>query len=85
VPVVRSTGGLADTVIDYDGSKDGTGFVFSDYSTDELLKAIYRALDAYHDASRWSELVHNAMSSDFSWDSSTSSYIELYKGLKIGD
>ncbi|MDR3279610.1 MAG: glycogen synthase [Synergistaceae bacterium] len=85
VPVVRCTGGLADTVIDYDSSRDGTGFVFSDYSTDELLKAIYRALDAYNDKSRWSELVRNAMSSDFSWNSSTSSYIDLYNGLKLGD
>jgi starch synthase len=85
VPVVRGTGGLADTVIDFDGSPDGTGFVFSEYSTDELLKAMYRALDVYHDKTRWGELVKNAMSSDFSWNSSTSSYIDLYKGLKNGD
>jgi starch synthase len=85
IPVVRGTGGLADTVIDFDGSPDGTGFVFSDYSTDELLKAMYRALDVYHDKARWDELVKNAMSSDFSWNSSTSSYIDLYKGLRNGD
>ncbi|MDR1650620.1 MAG: glycogen synthase [Synergistaceae bacterium] len=85
VPVVRSTGGLADTVIDYDTFSDGTGFVFSDYSTDELLKALYRAFDAYNDEQRWKKLVFNAMSSNFSWDSSTSSYIDLYKGLRIGD
>ncbi|MDR1966027.1 MAG: glycogen synthase [Synergistaceae bacterium] len=85
IPVVRCTGGLADTVIDCDGAPDGTGFVFSDYSTDELLKAMYRAIDAYHDKERWGSIVRNAMSSDFSWDSSTSSYIDLYRGLKNGD
>jgi starch synthase len=85
VPVVRCTGGLADTVIDFDASPDGTGFVFSEYSTDELLKAMYRAIDAYHDGERWKEVVKNAMSADFSWDSSTSSYIDLYKSLRNGD
>jgi starch synthase len=85
VPVVRCTGGLADTVIDFDSSEDGTGFVFSDYSTDELLKAIYRAIDAYHNKPRWEEVIKNAMSADFSWDSPIASYIDLYKGLKNGD
>jgi starch synthase len=85
VPVVRGTGGLADTVIDFDGSPDGTGFVFTDYSTDELLRAMYRAIGTYNDKPRWNELVKNAMSSDFSWDASTSSYIDLYRGLRNGD
>jgi starch synthase len=84
-PVVRCTGGLADTVIDFDGSPDGTGFVFSDYSTDELLKAMYRAINAYHDKPRWEALIKNAMRADFSWKSSTTSYIELYRGLRNGD
>ncbi|MDR1472167.1 MAG: glycogen synthase [Synergistaceae bacterium] len=85
IPVVRGTGGLADTVIDFDDSADGTGFVFSDYSTDELLKAMYRAIEAYHDRDRWENLVRNAMSADFSWDSSTASYIDLYHSLRNGD
>ena len=85
VPVVRCTGGLADTVIDFDGSPDGTGFVFSDYSTDELLKAMYRAFDVYYDKPRWQELVRNAMSADFSWNESISSYIDLYHGLRSGE
>ncbi|MDR1916936.1 MAG: glycogen synthase [Synergistaceae bacterium] len=85
IPVVRSTGGLADTVIDFDSSSDGTGFLFTEYSTDELLKAIYRAIDTYHDLDRWKTLVKNAMSADFSWDLSTTSYINLYNGLRNGD
>ena len=85
VPVVRCTGGLADTVIDFDGSPDGTGFVFSDYSTDEFLKAMYRAFSVYNEKPRWQELVRNAMSADFSWNTSISSYIDLYRGLRNGD
>ena len=85
VPVVRSTGGLADTVIDFDGSVDGTGFLFSDYKTDELAQAITRAIDAYDDKSRWNQVVKNAMRADFSWDSSTTAYIRLYDNLRSGD
>ncbi|MDR1134378.1 MAG: glycogen synthase [Synergistaceae bacterium] len=85
IPVVRGTGGLADTVIDFDGSSDGTGFVFSDYSTDELLKAMYRAIGVFRDKDRWNALLKNAMSSDFSWNKSTSSYMELYNGLRSGE
>jgi starch synthase len=85
IPVVRCTGGLADTVIDFDGSEDGTGFSFSEYSTDELLQAIYRAIDAYRDSARWSEVMRNAMTADFSWDTSTGSYINLYNSLRNGD
>jgi starch synthase len=85
VPVVRCTGGLADTVIDFDSSPDGTGFVFSDYSTEELLKAMYRAFNVYNEKPRWQQLVRNSMSADFSWNTSISSYIDLYRGLRKGD
>ena len=85
VPVARCTGGLADTIIDFDGSPDGTGFLFSEYSADELQKALYRAFNAYHDKPRWQQLVRNAMSADFSWNESVSSYINLYKNLRTGD
>jgi starch synthase len=85
IPVVRNTGGLADTVIDFDGSPDGTGFIFSDYSADELSRAVNRAIAAYDDKQRWREVMKNAMSADFSWDSATRTYIDLYDGLKNGD
>lgn len=85
VPIVRNTGGLADTVIDFDGSPNGTGFLFTDYTADELCQAIYRAIDVFHDKERWHTLVRNAMKADFSWASSTSAYINLYNGLRNGD
>jgi starch synthase len=85
VPVVRSTGGLADTVIDFDSSEDGTGYLFSDYSADELHKAISRAIDVYYDKPRWNTVVMNGMNTDFSWDAATSAYIDLYNSLRNGD
>jgi starch synthase len=82
VPVVRCTGGLADTVIDFDSSEDGTGYLFSDYSTDEFHKAALRAIDAYNDKPRWNVVVRNAMNADFSWDAATRAYISLYNDLR---
>jgi starch synthase len=85
IPVVRNTGGLADSVIDFDGSPDGTGFIFSDYSADELAQATYRAIDAFGDGSRWNVVVKNAMRADFSWATSTDVYINLYDSLRGGN
>ncbi len=79
IPVARATGGLADTVIDADGSPDGTGFLFTDYRIDELEKALSRALAAKADKERWDRIVGNAMRSDFSWNASAAEYAELYK------
>jgi starch synthase len=85
VPVVRNTGGLSDSVIDFDGSPDGTGFIFSDYSAEELAQAAYRAMDAFGDKNRWPAVVRNAMTSDFSWATSTGAYISLYDNLRGGN
>ncbi len=85
IPVARATGGLADTVIDADGSPDGTGFLFKDFSQDELGKAIERAILAQKDASRWESIIKNAMSSDFSWDNSAKAYAELYRDILTSD
>ncbi|MDR1885266.1 MAG: glycogen synthase, partial [Synergistaceae bacterium] len=76
VPVVRGTGGLADTVIDFDSSDDGTGYIFSDYSTDEFHRAASRATGAYQDKSRWNAVIKNGMNADFSWDAATTAYID---------
>lgn len=79
-PIVRKTGGLADTVIDFDEkTKCGTGFVFTYYSSDELLKAVKRAYRIYEDGKKWRKLVLNAMRADFSWKASAKEYVKLYK------
>jgi starch synthase len=85
IPVVRNTGGLSDSVIDFDSSQDGTGFIFSDYSAEELAQAAYRAFDAFSDAGRWATVVRNAMTANFSWASSTAAYVHLYDNLRNGN
>jgi starch synthase len=77
IPVVRATGGLADTI--REKGKSANGFRFSNYDAQEMLAAIHRAVEAYHDKKRWAELIHNAFASDFSWDASAKQYISLYK------
>jgi len=79
LPVVRKTGGLADTVIDVEQSpRGGYGFVFEDSSKEALLAAIDRALEIYPQRSRWLTLVKRGMSQDFSWVNSASQYHNLY-------
>jgi starch synthase len=78
VPVVRKTGGLADSVIDAAASPDSTGFVFEGYSAGDLLGAVRRAREAFGDGSAWRELVERAMRRDFSWDQQARHYMETY-------
>ncbi|MGE5578727.1 MAG: glycogen synthase GlgA [Bacillota bacterium] len=79
VPVVRATGGLVDTVCDYDpATATGTGFVFREYTGRALFTAIERALSLYEARDRWTALVREAMERDFSWNKSAALYTELY-------
>jgi starch synthase len=80
IPIVRKTGGLADTITEFNiQTQEGNGFIFEEYSAEELLNAIKRALDVYKDRKLWLNLVKKAMEYDFSWDSSAKEYIKLYK------
>jgi starch synthase len=80
VPVVRATGGLADTVIDADRSpKRGTGFTFTAYTAKALAGALNRALTAYADPDRWQAVQCRGMAADFSWNTSAQQYVELYR------
>jgi starch synthase len=82
VPVVRATGGLADTVTDYteDGlaSGESTGFVFDDYSASALVGAVRRALAVFADPDRWRRLMRNGMRQDWSWKRSAREYVQVY-------
>lgn len=83
VPIVRQTGGLSDTVQDFDTlTKEGTGFVFQDYTGTALMDAVRRALDLYQQKALWTVLVKNTLKTDFSWKASAKQYIELYKSLR---
>lgn len=82
IPIVRETGGLKDTIIPYNKyTGTGNGFSFTNYSSDELLEAIDRALDLYKDKESWDKLVENAMSSNNSWENSAENYMDLYSNL----
>ena len=82
VPVVRETGGLADTVIRYnEKTSEGTGFSFKKYDSKEFLKEIKRALKVFNDKKAWLKIVKAGMKTDFSWNSSAKKYIELYKTI----
>ena len=74
VPIVRKTGGLADTVTD-----GNTGFVFEEYSAAALLDAIKRAVEAFKDRKKWQALAVHDMGLDYSWDASAKKYVELYE------
>jgi starch synthase len=77
-PVVRKTGGLADTVLHFDPETDtGNGFVFEDYVASGLMWALNQALGLYG-TPHWRKLVKNAMHNDFSWDKSAVQYADLY-------
>ncbi len=75
VPVVRATGGLADTV------QDGiNGFTFNDYSADAFWQALQRAIYIYNtDKASWQSVQHNGMMADFSWQKSGLGYQQLYE------
>ena len=81
-PVVRETGGLKDTVIQYDKYEGkGNGFVFSNYNAHEMMYALKRALSTYGNFEVWLKISSNAMNSDYSWKESAREYIELYTKL----
>jgi starch synthase len=79
-PIVRRTGGLADTVTEFDPARrTGTGFVFDAFTPDALLAAVQRAAATYRQPAGWKALVRNAMTVDFSWDASAREYVTLYR------
>ena len=80
LPVVRATGGLADTVTDLDADPEhGNGFSFSEYDAAALLATLRRALRVYDDRARWPELVRRAMAYDSRWSASARAYVDLYR------
>jgi starch synthase len=82
IPVVRRTGGLADTVREGPPGH-GTGFVFDAYEATDCREAVGRALAAYADPTGWRRLMDNAMREDFSWEASAGLYVNSYrKALK---
>ncbi|MFH1943580.1 MAG: glycogen/starch synthase [bacterium] len=79
VPIVRNTGGLADTVQPYDPKTGkGTGFVFNDAKVSHMLKAIKQAVRTYGDRNTWLQIMNAGMQTDLSWQNSAKKYVQLY-------
>jgi starch synthase len=82
IPIVRNTGGLADSVQHFDpGSGVGTGCVFNDYDSAAVRWAVGTTLDWYGVPASWQQLAQNAMAQDFSWTRQILKYESLYRGL----
>lgn len=82
VPVVRATGGLADTVQDFDhNTGKGTGFCFDAYAPGAFKEAIVRAVEVWNDKQMWRVIMRNGMASDFSWTRSAQRYLDAYQKL----
>jgi starch synthase len=82
VPIVRRTGGLADTVQDYDpAAKTGNGFVFDEYDSKAMIEAITRSMTVFPKKRIWNRLIKAGMSTDFSWAIAARKYDSLYSSL----
>ncbi len=80
VPIVRRTGGLADTVLDVTGNpREGNGFSFGDFNGESCWDAIQRALAAYRDREGWRKIMRRGMLRDVSWRHAADKYEELYR------
>jgi len=87
IPIVRKTGGLADTVKDWDeenhyGFDHGNGFSFYDYTGFALYKSVERAVNAFKHKDVWKKIQTNGMNLDFGWERSAEKYLELYRLAK---
>jgi len=87
VPIVRKTGGLADTVHDWDELHSykldtGTGFSFNDHTSYALINSVERAINCFSVKNTWEKIQSNGMKKDYSWKHSAEQYIELYKLAK---
>lgn len=81
IPIVRETGGLKDSIIDWDTPGGGNGFTFQSYNAHDMLGAIRRALGLHRIPTLWNKAVKKALRCDFSWKKSAKEYLNLYLGI----
>lgn len=82
IPVARQTGGLKDSVREFDPQTgEGEGFTFTAYKAEDLFAAIKKALSVYKDKESWGKLVRHVMGLDFSWTASAREYLKLYSRI----
>ena len=80
VPVVRSVGGLCDSIIPY-GAPGANGFRFDLYNAHDMLAALRRAVDLYNEPAAWEDLRASAKASDFRWKNSAEKYLDIYNNI----
>ena len=82
IPIVRKTGGLADTVIPFNSKTgEGNGINFVQFDDNDMANAIWRAIELFSNKKQMSAIKKNAMSGDYSWANSAKLYRELYNSL----
>lgn len=82
VPIVRATGGLEDTIEDFDWhTKKGNGFKFKRARKEDMLEAVKRSVEIFKDKAAWNILQQNGLECDFSWKASARHYLDLYKSI----
>jgi starch synthase len=82
VPIVRRTGGLADSVTHFDPATGvGTGIVFNDFDSAAMGWALETAMNWYLQPALWQRIVENAMRCDFSWETQANEYLKLFAEL----
>ena len=85
IPIVRRTGGLADTVVQADPERgEGNGILFENFNPQGLAWGIERALELWANRPAWRRLMHNAMEANWSWERQVDRYIELYRTMGLG-
>jgi starch synthase len=85
IPIVRATGGLRDTVDEFEPQTGkGSGFVFTDYDVSSLLEAVDRAQAVFRRKKEWAALVKKDMAADYSWEKPARDYLDLYRKLAQG-
>ena len=80
-PIVRATGGLADTVVDAADKKHGTGFVFSDATVAALHATTRRAIALWHEPAAFRALQQRGLRADLSWAAPATAYLALYRSI----
>ncbi len=82
LPVATSTGGLADSIVDFSTDPEhATGFLYHEKSTQGLVGALRLALDTYKNKTQWQKMQENAMKTNFSWATSAGKYYQVYQDL----
>lgn len=82
IPVVRKTGGLADTVRGFNPTTgEGDGFLFKNCNSGDMIDVLRGAIEVYEDKENWEKLIRNGMKKDFSWEKSATEYSKVYENI----